>query len=131
MAQPATAAAVAASQRAPGRLGRPVAMDRIPVKTGAAPMVTTVPTATPARAVAAKKAVWYAAAAAAPMASRHRVRVPRVTRPRSAPPRSATTRSKRPPPMTRAAPTATGLAAAGAKVRAVAVVPHREAASRM
>jgi hypothetical protein len=49
------------------------------VKTGAAPMVTTVPTATPARAVAAKKAVWYAAAAAAaPMASRHRVRVPRL-----------------------------------------------------
>jgi hypothetical protein len=39
-------------------------MDRIPVKTGAAPMVTTVPTATPVRAAAAKKAVWYAAAAA-------------------------------------------------------------------
>ena len=35
------------------------------MKTGAAPMVTTVPTATPTRAVAAKKAVWYAAAAAA------------------------------------------------------------------
>ena len=47
------------------------------MKTRAALMVTTVPTATPARAVTAKKAVWYAAAAAAaPMASRHRVRVP-------------------------------------------------------
>ena len=34
-------------------------------------------------------------------------------------------------PMTRTAPTATGPAPAGAKVRAVAVVPHREAASRM
>ena len=49
MAQPVTAAAVAASQRARGRLGLPVAMDRTPVKTGAAPMVTTVPTATPAK----------------------------------------------------------------------------------
>ena len=32
------------------------------MKTGAVPMVTTVPTATPARAAAAKKAVWYATA---------------------------------------------------------------------
>ena len=101
------------------------------MKTGAAPMVTTVPAATPARAVAAKKAVWYTAAAAAAMASSHRVRVPRAIRPRSAPPRSDSRRSSRPPPMTRAAPTATGPALAGAKVRAVAVVPHREAASRM
>ena len=101
------------------------------MKTGAAPMVTTAPTATPVRAVAAKKAVWYAAAAAAAMASRQRVRVPLAARRRSAPPRSATRRRSRPPPMTRAAPTATGLAPAGAKVRAVAVVPHREAASRM
>jgi site-specific recombinase XerD len=51
-------------------------MERIPVKTGAAPMVTTVPTATPTRAAAAKKAVWYAAAAAAPVTSRNQVRVP-------------------------------------------------------
>jgi hypothetical protein len=59
-------------------------MDRTPVKTGAAPIVTTVPTATPARAVAAKKAVWYAAAAAAPVTRKNRVRVPRVTRPQRA-----------------------------------------------
>src|SRR5215471_15690581 len=130
-AQPATAAAVAASQRPWGRPGRRVTADRAPVKTGAPPMVTTVPTATPARAVAAKKAVWYTAAAAAPAASRHRVRVPRVTRARSAPPRRATRRSSRPPPTMRAAPTATGPAPAGANVRAVAVVPHRQAASRM
>jgi hypothetical protein len=54
MMQPATAAVVAASQRAPGRLPWPVIRHKTPVKTGAAPIVTTVPTATPVRAVAAK-----------------------------------------------------------------------------
>src|SRR5260221_1510474 len=131
MAQPPTAAVVAASQRIPGRLPRWISKDKAPVKTGAAPMVTTAPTATPARAVAVKKAVWYAATAAAPIASRKRVRVPRRASSRSAPPRSAITNSSRPPPTTRAAPTATGPAPAGAKVRAVAVVPHRGGASRV
>src|SRR5260370_17809489 len=131
MTQPATAAVVATSQRAPGRLRRSVTRDRMPVKTGAGRMVTTALTASPGGAVAAKKAVWYAAAAAAPAASSQRVRVPRAASSASAPPRSAKRNSSRPPPMMRAAPTAAGPAPAGAKVRAVAVVPHRVAANRM
>src|SRR5215472_4719773 len=52
--QPVTAAAVAASQRIPGRRCL-VKRDSTPANTGAAPMVTTVPMATPVRAVAAQR----------------------------------------------------------------------------
>src|SRR5262245_59837794 len=49
---------------------------------------------------------------------------------RSAPPRTARASSSSPPRTILAAPTETGLAPAGAKVRAVPVVPHSAAARR-
>ena len=132
IAQPATAAAVATIHR---RVGRPprVSQTSRPVKTGALPIVTTVPTATPVRATAEKKQSWYAATPAPPRTSAYGARRPRTDRrPRSArsSPRSAAmTSSVRPPNTMRAAPTDTGSAPAGASACAVPVVPHREAAS--
>src|SRR5918999_1191862 len=71
------------------------------------------------------------AAQTAPAPSPAQVAGPRLSRRRSRPPWIATATRSRPPRMILAAPTETGVASAGAKVRAVPVVPHRDAASRM
>ena len=55
--QPATAPAVAAIQRPVSR-GPPVSLLISPVSTGALPIATTVPTATPVRRTAEKNVSW-------------------------------------------------------------------------
>src|ERR671935_19940 len=63
-ATPAIATAVATSQRAVGRSRKRVHA-RTPAKSGALPIATIVPIATPARATPAKNVSWYAATAQA------------------------------------------------------------------
>src|SRR3954447_15569057 len=100
-----------------------------PTSTGPDPIVTSVPSATPARATPAKNASWYSAVmspAVNPQRVRHRpIAVRRL------PPIHGRRVMSPPPPMTsRAAPIDTGLAAGGANDAVVPVVPNSTAAPR-
>src|SRR5690606_17783654 len=118
-ATPVTARAVAAHQRRVGGSLR-TAQSAMPATTGALPMATTVPKATPARATPAKNATWYPAIAAAPTANQRRGVRRRCLHPRTSSPAA--------PIASRTAPTDRGDPSASPRACAVPVVPHRTAA---
>ena len=134
-AQPATAAAVASihRQRAAGRRS---AGDSAPVKTGALPIATTVPTATPVIRTAVKKHTWYPADGDGGQDEGRAVsRSPGQQaggRP-GGPPAGADRDAEQqaPPSAILAAPIDAELAPAGAKCAAVPVLPQAAAPSRM
>src|SRR5438132_12184757 len=83
-ATPPTPTRVATAQRGVGR-SRNASHEVSPAKTGALPIATSVPTATPARATPSKNASWYAATAlAAAMVGRNGHDVPARLRRESA-----------------------------------------------
>ena len=119
---------VASAQLAVGRSRRQAHPSK-PVKTGALPTATSVPSGTPARATPAKKKGWYAAA---PTAARMpaRLRQGRTMEP-TVPPRTNTkTLRARAPMVSRMAPTVSGWAPAGAKAEATPAVPNSMPPSR-
>src|SRR4051794_2252164 len=124
MPTPAVARAVHAAQRA-SRRAPAVMRERRPVNTGAEPIATTVPTATPVSATAAKKASWYVATPAPPRSTGvGRQPGAGVLRFDISP---ATRASRVAPTAMRAAPTPRG-EMSGPSARAVPVVPNRTAA---
>ena len=103
MQTPAQPSAVAPAQRRLSRSPANVRASR-PVNTGAEPMATTVPTATPVSSTAAKKVAWYAATQAPESRISRRSAPPSWKRPLA----SAISTSSAAPIAIRAVPTASG-----------------------